>query len=222
MDSPDFKPKRGWIFALSVATLTLTLFALGRQALATHGWAWHVAERVSVSAGRVQGNADSRQPDISDDGRYVAFLSLASTLVDGDTNSTYDVFVHDRMTGVTERVSVASDGSQGNSSTSSTSPSISSEGRYVAFASIASNLVLDDTNGLNDDFVHDRMTGVTERVSVASDGSQGEGGGSQDRLRTPLSMIGQPGSPSLFRSGPILAKLPVTVSNMRSPRTPAS
>src|SRR5690606_40951715 len=74
-------------------------------------------------------------------------------------------------TGVTERVSVASDGTQGNANTSKAA--LSGDGRYVAFQSIATNLVPGDTNGATDVFVHDRLTGVTERVSVASDGAPG-------------------------------------------------
>jgi Tol biopolymer transport system component len=129
--------------------------------------------RVSVASDGTQGNGDSGCPSISADGRYVAFASLASNLVPGDTNGTWDVFVHDRLTGQTTRVSVASDGAQGNSG--SWCPSISADGRYVAFQSYASNLVPGDTNGVLDVFVHDRLTGQTTRVSVASDGAQGNG-----------------------------------------------
>lgn len=107
---------------------------------------------------------------ISADGRYIAFDSTAYTLVSGDTNFTSDVFVHDRQTGQTTRVSIASDSSQGNGG--SGKPSISNDGRYVAFTSLSSNLVPNDTNGYADIFVHDRQTGQTTRVSVASDGSQ--------------------------------------------------
>ena len=128
---------------------------------------------VSVASNGTQGNGDSNRPSISADGRYVAFESWASNLVPGDTNHNYDVFVHDRQTGQTERVSVASDGTQGNGFC--TSPSISADGRHVAFTSEASNLVAADTNDAGDVFVHDRQTGQTERVSVASDGTQGNG-----------------------------------------------
>ena len=128
--------------------------------------------RVSVASDGTQGNDDSEFPSISADGRYVAFASAASNLVSGDTNGTWDVFVHDRETGQTTRVSVASDGTQGKD-LSYYFPSISADGRYVAFVSWASNLVSGDTNGTPDVFVHDRETGQTTRVSVASDGAQG-------------------------------------------------
>jgi Tol biopolymer transport system component len=128
-------------------------------------------ERVSVSSSGDQGNGVSGHPSISADGRCVAFDSLASNLVAEDTNDRYDVFVHDRQTGQTTRVSVSSEGKEGDDGSSH--PSISSDGRYVAFNSEASNLVPDDTNGLYDIFVHDRQTGQTTRVSVSSSGEQG-------------------------------------------------
>jgi Tol biopolymer transport system component len=127
--------------------------------------------RVSVASDGTQGNDFSDNPSISADGRYVAFESYASNLVPGDTNATYDIFVRDRQTNTTTRVSVASDGTQGNNGSSY--PSISADGRYVAFASIAGNLVPGDTNGLYDIFVRDRQTNTTTRVSVATDGTQG-------------------------------------------------
>src|SRR5207247_2672904 len=102
---------------------------------------------------------------------FVAFVSLATNLVASDTNGATDVCGHDRQTGTTERVSVASDGSEGNAA--SAGATLSADGRFVAFHSAATNLVAGDTNGTNDVFVHDRQTGTTERVSVASDGAQG-------------------------------------------------
>lgn len=131
--------------------------------------------RVSVASDGTQGNAScTGQPSISADGRYVAFSSESNNLVSDDTNGKWDVFVHDRQTNETTRVSVASDGTQGNG-ISSGSPSISADGRYVAFISSASNLVNDDTNDTFDVFVHDRQTKETTRVSVASDGTQANG-----------------------------------------------
>ena len=126
--------------------------------------------RVSVASDGTQANGDSGDPAMSSDGRYVAFWSVASNLVAGDTNGYADIFVRDRQLGVTTRVSVASDGAQGDGI--STRPAISGDGRYVTFASTASNLVSGDTNGVSDLFVHDRLTGATQRVSMAFDGSQ--------------------------------------------------
>jgi Tol biopolymer transport system component len=129
--------------------------------------------RVSVDSLGVEGDNDSFASSISGDGRYVAFSSDASNLVAGDNNGATDIFLYDRDTGVTERVSMASAG--GESDSYSDSPSISSDGRYVTFASNASNLVAGDTNGVEDIFVHDRVTGTTERVSVANDGGESFG-----------------------------------------------
>ena len=129
--------------------------------------------RVSVDSGGGQGFGNSTTPSISADGRYVAFQSLADTLVGGDTNTVYDVFVHDRQTGETTRVSVDSGGIEGDNASSSSS--ISADGRYVAFSSLATNLVLVDGNGSRDVFVHDRQTGTTEMVSVDSGGTEGNG-----------------------------------------------
>jgi Tol biopolymer transport system component len=128
--------------------------------------------RVSVDSGGVQGNGYSSSPAISSDGRFVAFGSRASNLVPGDTNACGDVFVHDRQTGQTTRVSVDSGGIQGNQDLYG-STSISTDGRFVAFGSHASNLVPGDTNGAADVFVHDRQTSQTTRVSVDSGGFQG-------------------------------------------------
>jgi len=137
-------------------------------------------ERVSVAGDGTQANDYSMDPSISADGRCVAFYSRATNLVSGDTNSRGDVFVHDRQTGQTTRVSVASDSTQGNAL--SLYPSISADGRFVAFASHANNLVSGDTNGGGDIFVHDRQTAQTTRVSVATGGVQGAG---DDRCERP-------------------------------------
>jgi Tol biopolymer transport system component len=111
--------------------------------------------RVSVSGTGEQGSDYSYDPAISADGRYVTFASGAWNLVPGDTNDTTDVFVRDRRTGTTGRVSVSGTGEQGNGE--SFSPVLSADGRYVAFDSDASNLVPGDTNDTNDVFVRDRV-----------------------------------------------------------------
>jgi Tol biopolymer transport system component len=134
-------------------------------------------ERISVDSAGVEGNdhsfAAGDSGGFSSDGRYVLFESLATNLVAGDTNGFPDVFVHDRTTGVTERVSVDSAGNEANAQCSASS--ISRDGRLVAFYSLASNLVANDTNGTYDAFVHDRATGITQRVSVDSAGAEANG-----------------------------------------------
>ena len=131
-------------------------------------------ERVSVDSSGAQANNGSTQAAISANGRYVAIESYASNLVAGDTNGTFDIFVHDRQTGAITRVSVDSSGVEGNGS--SNIASISADGRFVAFESVAASLVANDTNYFSDVFVHDRLTGVTERVSLDSTGAEGNGG----------------------------------------------
>ncbi len=127
--------------------------------------------RVSVSSSGTQANGDSQEPSMSADGRYVAFWSNATNLVFGDTNSTSDVFVHDLQTGSTIRASVGVGGVQGNGASGNQS-ALSADGRYVAFRSVANNLVPGDTNGFFDIFVRDVIAGVTSRVSTATDGTQ--------------------------------------------------
>lgn len=126
---------------------------------------------VSVNSNGTQGNDYSYDPSISANGRFVAFWSWASNLVTGDTNGLPDVFLQDRLTGQTTRVSVDSSGDQADYGGSYAS--ISADGRFVAFVSDATNLVADDTNGFRDVFVHDRQTGETTRVSISSSGTQG-------------------------------------------------
>jgi hypothetical protein len=129
--------------------------------------------RVSVASDGTQANGDSGSTSVSGDGRLVAFVSGASNLASGDTNGVADVFVHDRVTNSTTRVSVASDGTEANAESAFVgAPQLSADGRFVAFESFASNLILGDTNGMLDIFVHDRQTGTTTRMSVASDGTE--------------------------------------------------
>jgi Tol biopolymer transport system component len=128
---------------------------------------------VSRDSGGVQGNGTSARPSISPDSRYIAFSSLATNLIAGDANNVEDIFIHDRQTGQTTLASVSSTGAQGNGA--SQIASISSNGRYVAFQSLATNLVTGDTNVAPDVFVHDRLTGRTKMASVSSNGVQGEG-----------------------------------------------
>jgi Tol biopolymer transport system component len=146
----------------------------GRSDVFVHDLQTGGTTRVSVSGGGRQGNHQSLDPSVSADGRFVAFESYASNLVTGDTNGRSDVFVRDRQTGETTRASVSGSGDHGNHH--SHDPSISADGRFVAFHSYASNLVAGDTNGCDDVFVHDRQTGQTTRVSISNAGSEGNKG----------------------------------------------
>jgi Tol biopolymer transport system component len=131
----------------------------------------HTTTRISVDSGGLQVTGSSTNGSISGNGQYVAFQSSASTLTPNDTNGTFDIFVKDTLSGAIERISVASNGDQGNDS--SWNPAISSDGRIVAFESRADNLVPGDDNGMVDVFVHDRLTRETRRISVCACGTGG-------------------------------------------------
>jgi Tol biopolymer transport system component len=141
--------------------------------------------RASLDSSGNEGNAGSFSPSISADGRFVAFHSFASNLVPLDTNGAADVFVRDLQAGTTERVSVDSLGVEAHGD--SFYPSISADGRFVAFQSLAQDLVAGDVNGTQDVFVHDRQTGQTVLASVASTGTQGDG----DSLSASISADGR-------------------------------
>lgn len=139
-------------------------------------------EIVSVATDGTPGNWASEYPAITPDGRYVAFSSHATTLVEDGNGTKADVYLRDRHLGTTELISVSSTGHQGNDS--SITPSISADGTRIAFESGATNLVEGDRNGLidarmgRDVFVRDRSTGTTVRASSSSTG-EGANGWSQ-------------------------------------------
>lgn len=112
-------------------------------------------------------------PSISADGHRIAFASMASNLVPDDSGEWIDVFVHDRLSGSTRRISSGTDGSE--SDGASFSPSISADGRYVAFDSYAGNLSAGDTNGTSDVFLHDLLSDRTVRVSSTTTGGSAAG-----------------------------------------------
>ncbi len=142
-----------------------------------------LTERVNVSSTGDEARAATFRGVVSGDGRFVGFRSRAGNLVPGDTNKALDAFVHDRWTGVTTRISVASDGGEADAGEFDRStrrnlfmsrPFLSADGRYAAFTSRASNLVPDDRNGVADVFVHDLLTGTTARVSVSAAGEEAD------------------------------------------------
>ncbi len=157
--------------ALVLTALVVTLVVAGVAAAAARQ-----TQRVSVGPAGIEGNGESgfnSAPAISANGRYVAFESLAGNLVPGDANGFEDVFVRDRKLHKTLLVSVSSAGVQGNDI--SYNPAISSDGRFVAFASNASNLVSGDSNAATDVFVRDRKLHKTYLVSVGANGVPGNG-----------------------------------------------
>ncbi|WP_455200627.1 PKD domain-containing protein [Kaarinaea lacus] len=129
--------------------------------------------RASVNSAGQQATSHSFSPSISENGQFVAYYSLATNLVGSDTNRAIDVFVHDTVAGSTVRVSVDSNGNQGNMD--SWQPRISANGQFVTFSSNASNLVQNDSNGIQDIFLHDRQTGAITLASIAPGGQPSNG-----------------------------------------------
>jgi len=141
-------------------------------------------ERVNVSSAGIEAGKATFRGMVSGDGRFVGFRSRAGNLVAHDTNGALDVFVHDRVTGETRRVSVASGGTQADAtgfdrrtrrSLFVSRPFLSADGRYAAFTSRAPNLVPGDRNGVSDVFVHDLLTRTTTRVSATAAGEEATG-----------------------------------------------
>jgi hypothetical protein len=131
-----------------------------------------ILTRISVNSLGKEGDRFSINPSISADGRFIAFESTATDLVPADTNNNSDIFVRDRLTEITTRISVNSTGNQGNFN--AFNPAISADGRFVTFESNSTNLVAADTNNTSDIFLHDRLNGSTTRVSVDSTGQEGD------------------------------------------------
>lgn len=157
----------------TVAGTVLVVAAGVAVAVAAPAYAAGATTRVSSSSAGVAGNEVSEAPWVTADGRYVTFSSSAANLVPGDTNFAEDAFVRDRQTGTTERVSIATDGTQGQYP--SVRPRVSADGRYVVFDSFSTNLVPGDTNGLTDLFLRDRLARTTVRISVSATGQQASG-----------------------------------------------
>jgi Tol biopolymer transport system component len=132
-------------------------------------------ELVSAAQGGGAGEGASGEPALSGDGRLVAFASAAADLVDSDGNGVSDVFLRDRLSDTTERVSITNAEAEANGASSA--PALTPDGNLVAFASSASNLVGAgaDTNGAGDVFLRDRAAGSTERISVPAPGGSAAG-----------------------------------------------
>jgi Tol biopolymer transport system component len=171
-------------FVSYAANLAPGATGLGRQ-IFMHDRQTHQTELVSVSTAGVEGNNDSAAPAISSDGRYVVFTSYSTNLVSGDANAVRDVFIRDRQTQTTSRISVSSGGVEGNSE--SFDPAISADGRYVAFASYADNLTAGVTgNAKTNVYVRDTLTSTNTLVSMTLGGT----GGSQSSSLPAISADG--------------------------------
>lgn len=162
----NFKPyQRVLVVTAIIAGLMLTVSVVNAVAYRT-------LERLSVRSNEVQTTGgDSLNPAVSADGRYIAFQSDAPNLVADDSNNVTDIFLRDQTTGTTIRVSRGLDDAQPD--LASANPVISADGRYIAFESVATNLVVDDLNAQRDIFVYDRDTQTTTRASVGTGGIEG-------------------------------------------------
>ncbi len=137
--------------------------------VALAGCAWVTRSSVSTGPIPVEANGPSDHPSLSQRARFVAFDSVASNLVPGDTNGVADVFVRDHQLGITPRASMATDGTQANGA--SRRPAISDDGRYVAFETDATNLFANDTDAKTDVVVRDLQLGTTVVASIDSNGA---------------------------------------------------
>ncbi|NOZ54153.1 MAG: PKD domain-containing protein [Gammaproteobacteria bacterium] len=136
-------------------------------------------QRISIDSAGLGVVGDNRLPDVSGNGRFVVFESTAMSLVAGDNNQAVDVFLHDRVTHTTQRVSVGNLNEEANGG--SYKPAVSDNGRFVIFSSDADNLVANDSNGVRDIFVRDLQENTTRRLSVSSAGVEANAGsGSPD------------------------------------------
>jgi Tol biopolymer transport system component len=166
--SPSISADGRYVAFSSEASNLVSGDTTGRQDIFLRDTQNNATTRISVATNGTPGNAQSYYPSVSADGHYVAFDSIANNLVSGDTNNHWDVFLHDTLSGTTTLVSVNSSWVQGNFQ--SGSPSISADGRYVAFDSYASNFVSGDANGMSDVFLRDTQANTTTRISVTSNG----------------------------------------------------
>jgi Tol biopolymer transport system component len=134
---------------------------------------------VLVSADRSGKGVGGSRPALSEDGGRLAFYSFSSALVDGDMNGLWDIFVYDVGSAALRRISLTTGGGERNAGSESVSrvvaPAISGNGRYVAFATTASNMVGSDTNGLQDVFVVDLDSGAVQMASAGVGGAAGNG-----------------------------------------------
>lgn len=129
-------------------------------------------ELISVDSNGVQHNGAVFDPQISADGTRIVYWSSATNLISNDTNGVADIFMYDRTTGTTTRVSLTSTGGETNGQSSQ--PLISGDGRWIAYWSFADNIVPNDTNMNTDTFLYDTVNGTTIRVSVSSAGVEGD------------------------------------------------
>lgn len=191
--SPAISPDGRYIAFYSEASNLVAGDTNGTRDVFVYDRYAEAAQRVSVGAGGVQADGLSTYPSISYNGQKVVFTSDATNLLGpgGDPNGQRDVFVRDTATGVVQKVSKSTGGASGDGW--SQQGVISSNGQYVAFESLATNLVAGDANGVHDVFLRDIGAGITSRLSVSTANAEGDG-----ESRTPV--ITADGSHVVFNS----------------------
>lgn len=134
------------------------------ERLSIAGAVYGLPVKISAAPGGAPATGDSRSASVSGDGRFVAYASASSNLVEGDTNGKLDIFLSDRATGTTKRISLGAGGAQANND--SYAPYVSLDGKYVLFTSKATNLTTAaDSNAAEDLFLYDALGGTIERVA---------------------------------------------------------
>jgi hypothetical protein len=164
--NPVFSANGRYILAGADASYPSTGAAKGQLGLFLYDLQNTTIERIAVQTSNPNANTPFAQSfDISGDGRYITFQSSDPNLAIGDTDTAPnpDIFLFDRQTGINKIISVGSKGEK--QARAAKSPTISSDGRYIAFESEAPYLVANDINNNPDIFVYDRQTATTERVS---------------------------------------------------------
>lgn len=170
-DRPALSSDGRVIVFRSSATQLVVMDTNGHADIFLHDMETGSTERISVDSSGVEADGPSHWASVSEDGRTVVFSSDATNLVAGDTNGRRDIFLRDRLLGVTIRVSTVDGGEPDGDSDN---PVISADGSTVAYRSAATNLVVGDTNGVDDVFVYDLEQEATFRVSVSSEGQQAD------------------------------------------------
>jgi RHS repeat-associated protein len=203
----------------SPAPSTLYSYTVSAADAAGNSSAQSTSASATTAAGGTGSDPDgaSSNPVVSADGHYVAFRSDATNLVSGDTNGVGDIFLRDRQTNATTRISVSTGGTQANAA--SALPAISDDGRYVAYQSDATNLVSGDTNAATDIFLFDRVAATTTRVSVDSSGVQANGASQDTALSADGSTVAFGSAGTNLVSGDTNAKSDVFVRTLASGTT---
>jgi hypothetical protein len=203
------------LIAMGLISTSLTASALAVSATAEA--ATPTTTRASVSPAGVEGDGASYRPSISADGQFVAFQSAADNLIALDHPGHDEIFVRDTVNNDMQRITVPTVGEEADGD--SFAPAISADGRFVTYSSYATNLVANDTNGVPDVFVYDRINGGTRRVSVGLSGSGSSGGGSEASISSDGSKVAFSSTATDIVAGDTNKATDVFVRNLNTGKT---